>query len=108
MFAQSMEEKLQRLVFLTGSCSLCEMIITVHPWTCFVLSQDLIRRTDMFLHLSKVLSSTYGPTISFNLKREDGSWFGFREVEKLASLSGIHLRVSKNNLVNTWVHQKIR
>nr|CAD1834558.1 unnamed protein product [Ananas comosus var. bracteatus] len=41
---------------------------------------------------SKVLSSTYGPTISFNLKREDGSWFGYREVEKLATLSGIHLR----------------
>ena len=34
-----------------------------------------------------------GPTITFNLKREDGTWFGYREVEKLASLSGIHLRV---------------
>ncbi|XP_066370369.1 molybdenum cofactor sulfurase isoform X2 [Miscanthus floridulus] len=33
-----------------------------------------------------------GPTITFNLKREDGTWFGYREVEKLASLSGIHLR----------------
>ncbi|KAJ3679297.1 hypothetical protein LUZ60_017308 [Juncus effusus] len=33
-----------------------------------------------------------GPTIAFNLKREDGSWFGYREVEKLASLSNIHLR----------------
>jgi hypothetical protein len=30
------------------------------------------------------------------LKREDGTWFGYREVEKLASLSGVHLRVSTN------------
>ncbi|XP_030474904.1 molybdenum cofactor sulfurase [Syzygium oleosum] len=33
-----------------------------------------------------------GPTVSFNLKRPDGSWYGYREVEKLASLSGIQLR----------------
>lgn len=31
--------------------------------------------------------------ISFNLRRLDGLWFGYREVEKLASLSGIQLRV---------------
>lgn len=35
-----------------------------------------------------------GPTVSFNLKRPDGSWYGYREVEKLASLSGIQLRVN--------------
>ncbi|XP_029145582.1 molybdenum cofactor sulfurase isoform X2 [Arachis hypogaea] len=33
-----------------------------------------------------------GPIVSFNLKRADGSWYGYREVEKLASLSGIQLR----------------
>ncbi|KMT00618.1 hypothetical protein BVRB_9g219130 [Beta vulgaris subsp. vulgaris] len=33
-----------------------------------------------------------GSMVSFNLKRPDGSWFGYREVEKLASLSGIQLR----------------
>ncbi|KAK9684105.1 hypothetical protein RND81_10G186600 [Saponaria officinalis] len=33
-----------------------------------------------------------GPIVSFNLKRPDGSWFGYREVETLASLSGIQLR----------------
>ncbi|KAK0597739.1 hypothetical protein LWI29_028205 [Acer saccharum] len=33
-----------------------------------------------------------GPVVTFNLKRPDGSWFGYREVEKLASLSGIQLR----------------
>lgn len=33
-----------------------------------------------------------GPTVAFNLKRPDDSWFGYREVEKLASLSGIQLR----------------
>ncbi|XP_058080205.1 molybdenum cofactor sulfurase isoform X3 [Magnolia sinica] len=41
---------------------------------------------------AKVLSRDIGPTIAFNLKRSDGSWFGYREVEKLASLSGIQLR----------------
>jgi len=34
-----------------------------------------------------------GSIVSFNLKRPDGSWYGYREVEKLASLSGIQLRV---------------
>ncbi|KAI4315918.1 hypothetical protein L6164_023947 [Bauhinia variegata] len=33
-----------------------------------------------------------GPIVSFNLKRPDGSWYGYREVEKLASLSAIQLR----------------
>ncbi|CAK7355477.1 unnamed protein product [Dovyalis caffra] len=33
-----------------------------------------------------------GSIVSFNLKRPDGSWFGYSEVEKLASLSGIQLR----------------
>ncbi|KAK6149517.1 hypothetical protein DH2020_017042 [Rehmannia glutinosa] len=37
-------------------------------------------------------SNEMGPTVSFNLKRPDGSWFGHREVEKLASLSNIQLR----------------
>ncbi|EPS65546.1 molybdenum cofactor sulfurase, partial [Genlisea aurea] len=33
-----------------------------------------------------------GPTVSFNLRRSDGSWIGYREVEKLASLRNIQLR----------------
>ncbi|KAJ0043290.1 hypothetical protein Pint_17724 [Pistacia integerrima] len=41
---------------------------------------------------SKVSSHESGPIVTFNLKRPDGSWFGYREVEKLASLSGIQLR----------------
>ncbi|BFG28744.1 hypothetical protein CerSpe_150180 [Prunus speciosa] len=41
---------------------------------------------------SKALFHYFGPTVSFNLKRSDGSWCGYREVEKLASLSGIQLR----------------
>ncbi|KAF6170534.1 hypothetical protein GIB67_031942 [Kingdonia uniflora] len=40
----------------------------------------------------KMSSHKFGPTIAFNLIRQDGSWFGYREVEKLASLSGIQLR----------------
>ncbi|KAI3769040.1 hypothetical protein L6452_00136 [Arctium lappa] len=40
----------------------------------------------------KASCSGIGPVVSFNLKRPDGSWIGYREVEKLASLSGIQLR----------------
>ncbi|XP_062011980.1 molybdenum cofactor sulfurase isoform X1 [Rosa rugosa] len=42
--------------------------------------------------MSKALCRGFGPTVSFNLKRSDGTWYGYREVEKLASLSGIQLR----------------
>ncbi|XP_048228629.1 molybdenum cofactor sulfurase isoform X2 [Ricinus communis] len=42
--------------------------------------------------VSKVFCHESGSILSFNLKRPDGSWFGYREVEKLASLSGIQLR----------------
>lgn len=34
-----------------------------------------------------------GPVVTFNLKRADGSWVGHREVEKLAALENIQLRV---------------
>ncbi|XP_073061585.1 molybdenum cofactor sulfurase-like [Primulina eburnea] len=44
------------------------------------------------LNCQELLSSEMGPTVSFNLKRPDGSWFGYREVEKLASVSSIQLR----------------
>ncbi|XP_068479861.1 molybdenum cofactor sulfurase isoform X2 [Phaseolus vulgaris] len=43
-------------------------------------------------HNSKKLHHEMGSIISFNLKRLDGSWYGYREVEKLASLSAIQLR----------------
>jgi molybdenum cofactor sulfurtransferase len=43
-----------------------------------------------------------GPTVTFNLKRPDGSWFGYLEVEKLASLSGIQLRVCFGNTVQFY------
>lgn len=41
---------------------------------------------------SEVPVKVMGPTVSFNLIKPDRSWFGYREVEKLASLSGIQLR----------------
>ncbi|XP_008456317.2 molybdenum cofactor sulfurase isoform X3 [Cucumis melo] len=41
---------------------------------------------------SKTLCNEMGPVVSFNLRQPDGSWVGHREVEKLASLSGIQLR----------------
>lgn len=42
--------------------------------------------------ITKVSSFDMGPIIAFNLRREDGSWVGHREVEKLTALSGIQLR----------------
>ncbi|XP_050223530.1 molybdenum cofactor sulfurase isoform X2 [Mercurialis annua] len=42
--------------------------------------------------VSKAICQGSGSLLSFNLLRPDGSWFGSREVEKLASLSGIQLR----------------
>ncbi|XP_049413615.1 molybdenum cofactor sulfurase isoform X2 [Solanum stenotomum] len=39
-----------------------------------------------------LLSSEMGPMVSFNMKRPDGTWYGYREVGKLATLSGIQLR----------------
>jgi hypothetical protein len=45
-------------------------------------------------HFCQVSCHEWGPIVSFNLRRPDGSWFGYREVEKLASLSGIQLRVN--------------
>ncbi|XP_010272263.1 PREDICTED: molybdenum cofactor sulfurase isoform X2 [Nelumbo nucifera] len=44
------------------------------------------------MHGAKVPKHKFGPTVTFNLKHPDGSWVGYREVEKLASLSGIQLR----------------
>ncbi|PIN09781.1 Molybdenum cofactor sulfurase [Handroanthus impetiginosus] len=44
------------------------------------------------LNDAKLSCKEMGPTVSFNLKRPDGSWFGYREVEKLATLSNIQLR----------------
>ncbi|KAK2972002.1 hypothetical protein RJ640_005022 [Escallonia rubra] len=48
------------------------------------------------VHQSEVSCNELGPTVAFNLKRPDGSWFGYHEVEKLASLSGIQLRLIRN------------
>ncbi|CAI2174189.1 11144_t:CDS:10 [Funneliformis geosporum] len=33
-----------------------------------------------------------GPVFSFNVKRADGSWVGYLELERLASVNGIHIR----------------
>ncbi|RPB12903.1 PLP-dependent transferase [Morchella conica CCBAS932] len=35
---------------------------------------------------------TQGPIIAFNMQRADGTWVGYAEVEKLASVKNIHLR----------------
>ncbi|KAG0638497.1 pyridoxal phosphate-dependent transferase [Tuber brumale] len=37
-------------------------------------------------------SITQGPIIAFNMQRADGSWIGYAEVEKLASVKNIHIR----------------
>lgn len=36
--------------------------------------------------------TTQGPIIAFNMQRADGSWIGYAEVEKLASVRNIHIR----------------
>ncbi|CUS13750.1 unnamed protein product [Tuber aestivum] len=37
-------------------------------------------------------SVTQGPIVAFNMQRADGSWIGYAEVEKLASVKNIHIR----------------
>ncbi|PWW76205.1 PLP-dependent transferase [Tuber magnatum] len=39
-----------------------------------------------------ISSVTQGPIIAFNMQRADGSWIGYAEVEKLASVKNIHIR----------------
>lgn len=34
-----------------------------------------------------------GPTVAFNVRRPDGSFVGYAQVERLAAVSGVHLRV---------------
>lgn len=34
----------------------------------------------------------YGPILNFNLKRSNGQWIGYGDVERLASMKNIHLR----------------
>ncbi|KAI5779481.1 pyridoxal phosphate-dependent transferase [Geopyxis carbonaria] len=38
------------------------------------------------------VASKQGPVIAFNMQNPDGSWIGYREVEKLASVKNIHIR----------------
>ncbi|KAI8358909.1 pyridoxal phosphate-dependent transferase [Mortierella sp. GBAus27b] len=35
---------------------------------------------------------TYGPILNFNLRRSNGNWIGYGDVERLASMKNIHLR----------------
>ncbi|KAI7818532.1 pyridoxal phosphate-dependent transferase [Gamsiella multidivaricata] len=35
---------------------------------------------------------TYGPILNFNLRRSNGSWIGYGDVERLASMKNIHVR----------------
>ncbi|KAF9570013.1 hypothetical protein EC968_002327 [Mortierella alpina] len=37
-------------------------------------------------------SETYGPILNFNLKRSNGQWIGYGDVERLASMKNIHVR----------------
>lgn len=67
-----------------GKCNTDELIKE-----CWLDSSDIFSN---FLY--QVLCHEFGPTVSFNLKRSDGSWYGYREVEKLVSLSRIQLRVN--------------
>ncbi|KAI8602205.1 pyridoxal phosphate-dependent transferase [Dissophora ornata] len=37
-------------------------------------------------------SETYGPILNFNLRRSNGTWIGYGDVERLASMKNIHVR----------------
>ncbi|CAG8525414.1 7857_t:CDS:10 [Gigaspora margarita] len=52
-------------------------------------------------------SSIQGPVFNFNVKRADGSWVGYLEVEKLASVHGIHVRTGgfcNPGCLSRWVN----
>ncbi|CAG8606798.1 15196_t:CDS:10, partial [Racocetra persica] len=54
-------------------------------------------------------SSIQGPVFNFNAKRADGSWIGYLEVEKLASVNGIHIRTGgfcNPGCLSRWVNVK--
>ncbi|CAG8778622.1 23413_t:CDS:10, partial [Cetraspora pellucida] len=54
-------------------------------------------------------SSIQGPVFNFNVKRADGSWIGYLEVEKLASVNGIHVRTGgfcNPGCLSRWVNVK--
>ncbi|RGB28905.1 pyridoxal phosphate-dependent transferase [Rhizophagus diaphanus] len=40
-------------------------------------------------------STLQGPVFSFNAKRADGSWVGYLELERLASVNNIHIRTGR-------------
>nr|CAG8615443.1 1412_t:CDS:10 [Entrophospora candida] len=48
-----------------------------------------------------------GPVINFNVKRSDGSWVGYLEVERLAGMNGIHIRAGEHcnpGSVAKWIN----
>lgn len=47
---------------------------------------------DIYCHGDFSDPSKQGPIVNFNLKRSDGSYIGFAEVDKMAQLYNIHLR----------------
>jgi hypothetical protein len=51
------------------------------------------------------LGCNQGPVVTFSLKRADGSWVGHREVEKLAALENIQLRVRL--VLGNWYNKPI-
>ncbi|CAG8505089.1 15397_t:CDS:2 [Acaulospora morrowiae] len=47
-----------------------------------------------------------GPVFNFNVRKPDGNWVGYGEVEKMASVNGIHLRsggLCNPGCVSRWV-----
>lgn len=48
-----------------------------------------------------------GPVMNFNVRRADGSWVGTAEVERMASVNGIHIRVGGHcnpGCIAKWVN----
>ncbi len=69
-------------------------VLNLSHTKCFGLSSSLVHACFLQQQNYWGLQCNQGPIVTFNLKRADGSWVGYREVEKLAALSNIQLRVS--------------
>merc|ERR1712054_97042 len=53
-------------------------------------------------------ASQQGPILAFNIKRADGCWVGYKEVEAFAFVEGIHLRTGYEYLLANHMIISIR
>jgi molybdenum cofactor sulfurtransferase len=61
------------------------MLLAISGWYCV----SIVMHIDIVSHDGV----RQGPIVSFNVLRSDGSFVGYNEVQQLANLNNIHLRV---------------